>query len=67
MWVWNVVLKLYFYQSSFLLVDIVLANISGGVFVLVNDNLFFLIMKGLKEKNSMVSYMFLVILRFGYT
>lgn len=67
MWVWNVVLKLYFYQSSFLLVDIVLVNISGGVFVLVNDNLFFLIMKGLKEKNSMVSYMFLVILRFGYT
>lgn len=66
MWVWNVVLKLYFYQSSFLLVDIVLVNISGGVFVLVNDNLFFLIMKGLKEKNSMVSYMFLVILRFGY-
>lgn len=67
MWVWNVVLKLYFYQSSFSLVDIVLVNISGGVFVLVNDNLFFLIMKGLKEKNSMVSYMFLVILRFGYT
>lgn len=67
MWVWNVVLKLYFNQSSFLLVDIVLANISGGVFVLVNDNLFFLIMKGLKEKNSMVFYMFLVILRFGYT
>lgn len=67
MWAWNVALKLHLHQSSFPSADIALANISGGVPVLANDNSLLPIMKGLKEKNSMASYMSLVISRFGHT
>lgn len=67
MWAWNVALKLHLHQSSFPSADIALANISGGVPVLANDNSLLTIVKGLKEKNSMASYMSLVISRFGHT
>lgn len=66
MWAWNVALKLHLHQSSFPSADIALANTSGGVPVLANDNSLLPIMKGLKEKNSMASYMSLVISRFGH-
>lgn len=66
MWAWNVALKLHLHQSSFPSADIALANISGGVPVLANENSLVPVLKGLKEKNSMACYMSLVITTYGH-
>lgn len=66
MWAWNVALKLHLHQSSFPSADIALANISGGVPVLANENSLVPVLKGLKEKNSMACFMSLVITTYGH-
>lgn len=66
MWAWNVAMKLHLHQSSFPSTDIAFANISGGVPVLANDNSLLPVLRGLKEKNSMASYMSLVITKYGH-
>ncbi|XP_061187011.1 ectopic P granules protein 5 homolog [Saccostrea echinata] len=67
MWAWNVAVKLHLHQSSFPSADIALANISGGVPELANDNSLLPVLKGVKEKNSMACYMALVITKFGHS
>ncbi|XP_055999889.1 ectopic P granules protein 5 homolog isoform X2 [Ostrea edulis] len=67
MWAWNVAMKLHLHQSSFPSTDIAFANISGGVPVLANDNSLLPVLRGLKEKNSMASYMSLVITKYGHS